>query len=276
MSEPAFSWDAACAAAWGKWFHILETAAQPLSDRMVALAGIEPGHRVLDIATGLGEPAITAARRVGPEGSVLAIDLSPEMLALGRQRAEALGLANIAFQHMDAQALDLPDRSLDAVLCRWGLMFVPDLARTLAGIRRCLTPGGRIAAAVWGPAELAPAISLSARVIHKSLGLPPPDEGALTPFAFSDVETLLGALTASGFSDVQGEWLALDFVFESAETFTAFRRDRSKPLQQKIADYPEEQREAAWDAVTEAARAYVAADGAIRMKNKAFCASAQN
>ncbi len=115
-------WDETRAAAWDKWFHIIEGGAQGLSDRMVALAAIGPGARVLDVASGLGEPAVAAARRAGPEGAVLATDLSPEMLGYGRKRAEKLGLDNIEFRQMDAQALELPEASFDAVLCRWGVI----------------------------------------------------------------------------------------------------------------------------------------------------------
>ncbi len=91
-------WDANSAAAWHKWFHIIEDGAQGLSDRMVELAAIGPGARVLDVASGLGEPAVTAARRAGPDGQVLATDHSEEMLGHGRKRAEKLGLDNIEFR----------------------------------------------------------------------------------------------------------------------------------------------------------------------------------
>ena len=145
------SWDADGARSWAKWFHIMEAAAGPLSEHMVELAGVAPGGRVLDIATGVGEPAVSAARRAGPEGSVLATDLSADMLAHGRQRAEDLGLSNITFQEMDAQALDLSEDSFDAVLCRWGLMFVDDLDAALAGIRGCLKPGSEFGCSVPRP-----------------------------------------------------------------------------------------------------------------------------
>ena len=272
MVDPRRHWDAACASSWDKWFHVIETAARPLSERMIEMAGIAPGQRVLDIATGLGEPAVSAAQRVGPEGSVLAVDLSADMLGFARRRAADLGLGNIAFREMDANQLGLSEPAFEAALCRWGLMFMSDLAATLAEIRRCLVPGGAFAAAVWGPAERAPAVSLSARVIRKHLGLVPPDEGPLSPFALCDVEAFLELLRASGFRDVEGEWVPVEMVFESAEQFTEFRWDRSGPLRKEIADYPEARQEAAWRGVTEAARQYQASDGSVRIENQAFCA----
>ena len=271
MSDRKFEWDASCASAWGKWFHVIESGAQILSDRMVEMAGIEPGHRVLDIATGLGEPAITAARAVGPKGSVFAIDLSPDMLVLARDRAASLNLTNVEFQEMNAEQLALPDQSLDAALCRWGVMFMRDLPSVMAAVRRCLAPGGRFAAAVWGPADDVPGVGLGARVVHDHLGLPPPDEGALTPFAFSDVDALHEVFTTAGFADVSGEWVTVEFAFDSPDAFTQFRRERSGPLLKTMADFPEDAQEAAWQAVTEAVRRYAAPDGAVRTMNQAYC-----
>jgi SAM-dependent methyltransferase len=268
-------WGASSAAAWDKWFHIIEGGAQGLSARMVGLAGIGPGAQVLDVASGPGEPAVTAARRAGPSGHVLATDLSADMLGYGRKRAAELDLANIEFRRMDAQALELPAAAFDAVLCRWGLMFLPDLEAALAGFHRCLRPGGRLVAAVWGPAERVPGIGLGARVVHAHLGLAPPEEGAGTPFAFSDVAAFERRIAAAGFGAVTGEWFNVPFVFENAEQFTQFRRERSKPLTDRIAGFPAAAQEAAWAALTEAARDFQTPEGTLRLDNAAYCVTAQ-
>ncbi len=269
------NWDETRAAAWDKWFHIIEGGAQGLSDRMVALAAIGPGARVLDVASGLGEPAVAAARRAGPAGHELATDLSEDMLGYGRKRAEKLGLANIEFRRMDAQELDVPEAAFDAVLCRWGVMFLPDLDAALAGFRRCLKPGGRLVAAVWGPAERVPGVGLGARVVHAHLGLAPPDEGAGTPFACSDVTAFERRIATAGFEEVRGEWFNVPFTFESAEQSTQFRRERSKPLTERIAGFPAEAQEAAWAALTEATRAFQTPEGTVRLDNAAYCVSAR-
>jgi SAM-dependent methyltransferase len=273
--QPGSHWDAAHAASWDKWFHVIEDGAQGLSERMVELAAIAPGSRVLDIATGLGEPAVSAARRAGPRGSVLATDLSAEMLGYGRRRAQTLGLGNIVFEEMDAQALAVPEAAFDAALCRWGLMFVPDLKAALAGIRRCLKPGGRFVTAIWGPAEGAPGVGLGGRVIRAHLGMAPPDEGVGTPFAFSDVGAFERVVAAAGFTEVEGEWVTVPFVFESAEEFIRFRFDRSGPLRREIADFSEAEQEAAWGALSEAARDFEAPDGSLCMNNQAYCVAAR-
>jgi ubiquinone/menaquinone biosynthesis C-methylase UbiE len=123
-------WSSA-AAGWREWWPKIEEGLGPVAEHLVALAKVEPGDRVLDIATGIGEPAGTAARRVGPEGSVVATDIAPGMLEIARERAAELSLDNIEFRETDAEELDLPDERFDAVLSRFGLMFLPDLGGAL-------------------------------------------------------------------------------------------------------------------------------------------------
>ena len=105
------SWDSV-AAGWQKWWKTVEKGAQKVSDKLIELAEIKPAHRVLDIATGIGEPAVSAARRVGDKGRVIATDISPQMLAIGKERAESQGLQDIIeFREGDAELLDLPNSS---------------------------------------------------------------------------------------------------------------------------------------------------------------------
>ena len=115
----------------------LERAAQHVNARLVELAHVDAGHQVLNIATGLGEPAFTAARRVGPVGRVVATDVSPQMLALAQEGASMLGLQNIEFREMDAEDADLSEHTFQAILCRWGLMFLPHLSTRSASCGDC-------------------------------------------------------------------------------------------------------------------------------------------
>ncbi len=154
-------------------------------------------------------------------------------------------------------------------------MFLPDLDGALAGFRLCLKPGGRLVAAVWGPAERVPGVGLGARVVHAHLGLAPPDEGAGPPYACSDVAALERRIVAAGFEDVQGAWFTVPLVFESAEQFTRFRRDRSKPLNERIAAFPLARQEAAWAALSEAVWRFETPAGAVRLDNAAYCVSAR-
>jgi ubiquinone/menaquinone biosynthesis C-methylase UbiE len=144
-------WDSV-AAGWKEWWQTFEIAAQKVSDRLIELAEIKPGQKVLDIATGIGEPAVTAARKLvdssgnrrnsGNKGQVLATDISTQMLTIAKQRAAALGLQDIIeFREGDIDMLELPDLSFDAVVCRWGLMFMPNLNNALSHIFHALISG---------------------------------------------------------------------------------------------------------------------------------------
>src|SRR5260370_10567325 len=145
---------------WRRRWAAFEQGAQPLSDRMMTLAHVAPGQRVLDVATGIGEPAMTAARQVGPSGSVVAIDQAPQMLAVARERMQAAGIRTVEFVEGDAEAPSLPLAHFDAVVCRWGLMFFHDPVGARARFRNSLVPRGWLAAAIWGSPERVPMISL--------------------------------------------------------------------------------------------------------------------
>ena len=120
------------------------------SERCVALADLRPGERVLDVATGTGVAAFLAAERVGSEGEVVATDISQKMVDAVRAEAERQGISNMRFQRMDAEELDFPEGSFDAVLCVLGLMYPADPQRAIEQTYRVLRPGGRAAVAVWG------------------------------------------------------------------------------------------------------------------------------
>ena len=109
-------WDSA-AVGWKEWSEFNDRADGHISERLVA--DVQSGSRVLDVAAGYGEPELTAARKVGPEGRVVATDISAEMLAFGRERAAAAGLGNVEFLQSDASGLDFPHASFDAAVSRW-------------------------------------------------------------------------------------------------------------------------------------------------------------
>ncbi|MBV9668009.1 MAG: methyltransferase domain-containing protein, partial [Nitrososphaeraceae archaeon] len=124
-------WDSA-ASGWKNWWQVTEKGPQKISNRLVELAQIKPGYEVLDIATGIGEPAVTAAKVVGSKGHVLAIDISSQMLEIAKERSVSLGLQDIIeFRESDIETLELPSSSFDAIVCRFGLMFLPNLDNTL-------------------------------------------------------------------------------------------------------------------------------------------------
>jgi enediyne biosynthesis protein CalE5 len=267
-------WDAA-AAGWKRWWTTFEHAAQHISDRLVELAAVRPGYRVADLATGIGEPAITAARRAGTAGRVVAIDQSPGMLAVARERAESLGLNNVEFRVGDIESLEAEEHSFDAALCRWGLMFVPDLDSAARGIHRSLKPGARLATAVWSVPEKVPMISLGGETVRALAGLPPRLPDAIDPFRLADISILARALESAGFSEVRSETLDVVFHFTSTDEFTRFRADVSTVMRTAVEQSTPEVRERILRATAEAAAPYRRADGSLRLSNQTICVAAR-
>lgn len=271
--EQRDSWNAA-AAGWEKWWGIFEHGAQRVSDRLVVLARVKPGSRVLDIATGTGEPAITAARIVGPSGHVIGIDQSAEMLAGGRRRASTLGLANVEFREGDAESFAIQERDFDAVLCRWGLMFVPDLDLAVRKIHGALKPSGWFATAVWASADKVPMIGIAADRVRRIANLPPPPPGTPDPLRLADTSILKRSLEAAGFTDLHQESISVAFEFDSAEAFLQCRRDMSSPFRALLSGKPPEVQRQIEQGVLEEARRYVGSDGRMRTENESILISA--
>jgi SAM-dependent methyltransferase len=187
---------------WKKWFDKLAFQSRSASDLVVQGARLSPDLRVLDLASGSGEPALALAKAVGPGGRVVATDLVPEMLLTAQENAQARGLANMEFRAADAEQLPFANSSFDRVTCRFGLMFFPDVPKALAEIRRVLRPGGRVACLVWGLAQENPLFSVMLGPFLKHVNVPPPDPNAPHVFRFAEESKLAGVFTSAGFQEV--------------------------------------------------------------------------
>jgi SAM-dependent methyltransferase len=180
---------AEAAETWARYDAMEARLAAPLSTRMLDLAGVGPGTRVLDLATGRGEPAIPAAHR---GARVVGVDVAADMLAMCRERARREGVT-LELHTMDAAAVDQLPGPFDAVLCRWGLMFMGRPVDALAAARRVARPGAPLVVAVWqDPVYL----TLPRRVLAAHRDLPPLAEDSTV--AFADQERLEAALVAGG------------------------------------------------------------------------------
>jgi enediyne biosynthesis protein CalE5 len=254
---------------WRAWLEVLEAAdgGQAVSRSLVELAGIGPGDAVLDVAAGYGEPGLTAAHAVATGGHVVCTDISAEMLAVGRERAAAAGLDNVEFLEADAQELAFQEASFDAVLSRQGLQFLPDVAGVLARLRSFLKPGGRLAAAVWGPPQ---AVQFAAPVplIRAELQLPPPPAGIPGPFAQADAGQLAGLVEAAGFTDVETGTLTAIYQTDSAELATRWLRDVAPPITALVDTQSPEVQERVWAKVTQAWASYTTGGGRVRLENQ--------
>ncbi len=242
---------------WQKWWKTIERGAEKVSIRLIDLAEIKPGSRVLDIATGIGEPAITAADRVGSSGHVLATDISPQMLSVAKQRAISLGLQNIIeFKEGDIETVDLPSSAFDAVLCRWGLMLLPDLKAGLSNIYGPLVEDGHFAAAVWASPAQDTLSATTMNTIMKETNAPPPPPGSPGPFSLSDENSLKNSFMISGFKDLNIERMNVSYDFDSLEDYTTFTSETIGPLQKVLANQTSERKKEILKVVTEAAEKY--------------------
>ena len=264
----------AVAGGWSKWWKLVEEGAQKVSDRLVELAHLAEGHRVLDIATGIGEPAITAARKVGSSGLVVATDQADDMLAVARGRAEQFGLRNLEFKVVDAESLAVEDETFDAVMCRWGLMFLPNLDEALTHVYRGLKPGGRFSGSTWDVPPKVPMVSTLLVVVQKMFNPPAPPPGTPSVFGLADPEVLRAALERAGFVDVHTERMDVFIQYPSPEGFTEFAKDLSLPGVALVANETPEHQEEFWRQVREGASKHLTADGTVRMPNTAICFSA--
>jgi len=259
------------AAGWRTWLHVVEAeeGGQRHSAKLVELAAVRPGDAVLDVGGGYGEPSLTAARTVGPQGRVVCTDISPEMLAVARDRAAEAGLANVEFVARDAEELEFDDESFDAVLSRATLMFLPDVAGTLERLHGFLKRGGRLAASVWGPQ---PVVQFSAAfpVVVQELALPPPPPGRPGAFALSDPDRLAALVVEGGFRDVQIGTVSVIFETDSPEQFTEFILDVAPQLTTLLGGQPAAVQERVRGKVTDAYRSFERADGRVRTENQAI------
>ena len=255
---------------WQKWWKTIESATEGVSKRLVELAEIKPGFKVLDIATGIGEPAVTAAKQVGKTGEILAIDISPQMLSFAKQRAISLGLQDVVeFKEGDAETIDLPSSTFDAALCRWGLMFFPNPKAGLSNIYRSLVKGGHFAAAVWATPDKVPFISVPMNIVLKETNSQP--QGTLGPFSMSDQNNLKKFYEESGFMHHIIERINVVSDFDSTDDFTAFTIDHGGPALQKIlAGETNERREQILKAISKGSEKYADSTGKVRFENEAI------
>ena len=258
---------------WHDWQELMVSATVGVSKRLVEVAGIRAGDRVLDVAAGLGEPALTAAQAVGPEGEVVATDISPEMLSYARERAAAAGIENVEFVEAEASSLDFPPESFDAALSRWGIIFEPEAEAAAARIRSFLKPGGRMAISSWGPPERVPMLAVPMRTVMARLNVSPPPPGTPGPLSRPTNEAIAGILEGGGFSDIQVEQLEVELEWDSPEDFARCTREIAPPITAMLANHPPDVHESTWAAVVEAVREHADADGRVRLANLVLIAA---
>lgn len=220
---------------------------RPVSERMLDMAGVSAGMRVLDVAAGRGEPALPAAHRVGPHGWVLAVDRVEGMLQTARERAGREGLKNVEFQVADAEALQAGEQSFDVAAVRWGLMYMRAPERAIVSIFRALKPGGALIIASWAEPARVPFASLPRRTLarYRDVPLPAGDEPGI--FRHADASRLDAILQRSGFSLEASEEMEVPVVeARDGRGIVDWLRRMGGPFMKLVEEMPEPQQRA-WE-----------------------------
>ncbi len=220
---------------WDKWDQFFNRTMAFINHRLVADARVRPGLRVLDLGSGTGYPAILAGEVVGAEGTVIGIDLAESMLAVATRKAKTLGLQQVSFRTGDVTSLPFETGSIDAVISRFCLMFLPDIPKAAGEIARVLKPGGYVAAAVWSSPDKNPFIRIPMDVIKSITPLPPPDPEAPGIFRLAKPGDLAGMLQRAGLTLLDDEEFTAEVAYESGEEFFRGLMDIAAPIQNLFA-----------------------------------------
>ena len=243
-----------------RWAPVMRAQIAPATELMLDLAHLRPGDRVLDIAAGEGYQSVAAALRVGSSGYVMAVDLAPEQVKHAAAAAREAGIHHIETMVMDAESLDLPDGSFDAVLCQLGVMFLPDIDRGLREMLRVLTPGGRASLVISTPGG-SPESDLVASIVRGRVGAATPMPARRSGASLGAPGVMRQKMEAVGFQAVEAHELAVPLRLPSAEDAVNLVRDLHPTLDEMMAPLTADEREALWREVNQASAAFVGPDG---------------
>ena len=270
------SWEEA-ASGWVRRERLLREFGAPVSQWMIDAVSLRPGQRVLELAAGLGETGMLAAELVAPLGGAIVSDQAEAMLEGARTRALALGLSNVEFQVLNAEWIDLPVASVDAVLCRWGYMLMADPAAALAETRRVLRPGGRVALAVWDAVVCNPWALLPAQeLIDRGLTPPPGEQSEQRPgpFALGSAARVSELLEQAGFADVHVEALDLPRRHATFAELWDTTLDLSRGFHDAVLSRPASEIAEIKLSLSERFAPYTAGDGTLDIPGRTLLASA--
>ncbi|HLF70318.1 MAG TPA: methyltransferase domain-containing protein [Actinomycetota bacterium] len=217
-------WDE-MSAGWELKSDFLWEAGRKIGEWMVEKVDPKGGQTILELAAGPGMTGFVAAKLVGDDGKLISTDFAPAMVKVAEKTAARLGVTNAEFRVMDAEAIDLPDASVDGVLCRWGLMLMMDPQTALKEIRRVLKPGGKLAFSVWGAARDNIWAIIAGRVMVSLGKLTPPDPQAPGGmFSMAEPSVVEGMMGDAGFVDWKIEPVSAEWRFADFDDYWSFSR----------------------------------------------------
>ncbi len=271
-AEQQARWERAVAG-WAKRASQLREASMPLSEWMVDQLALAPGQTVLELAAGPGDTGFLAATRILP-GKLISSDMTEAMLELARSRAREQGIENVEFRQLSLEWIDLPVASVDAVLCRWGVMLVLDPAAAAGEMRRVLRPGGRLAVAVWDAPERNPWATIPGRALVELGHAEPPDPSAPGMFSLDSHDKLRGLLESAGFLDVVVHEVELDRSYSGADEFIAETIDFSRIFADTWERISADERSEVREKIAAEGAKFQRQDGSMTLPGRSLAASA--
>ncbi len=266
-------WEAA-AAGWGKRADRIREWGMPVSVAMVEALALHPGERVLELAAGPGDTGFMAAELIAPGGTLVSSDGAEAMVAVARQRAAEAGLENVEFKCLELEWIDLGAATVDAVLCRWGIMLIVDPEAAAQEIRRILRAGGRAAIAVWNTPEQNPWATIPNQAMIGLGHAEPPDPDAPGMFRLAASSRLTDLLTGAGFIEAHIEPVALERRYPRLEDYTQETLDMSPTFGTAFHALDAAQRESVLERIAAEARQFTAADGTLVLPGSSLVALA--
>jgi SAM-dependent methyltransferase len=266
-------WEQA-AAGWGRRAGRVREMGMPVSMWMIEHLELKPGQRVLELAAGPGDTGFLAAERILPGGTLVSTDAAEAMLEIARARAGELGIENVEFSRLELEWIDLPTASVDAILCRWGVMLSVDPGAAMGEMRRVLRPGGRLALAVWDDSSRNPWATIPGRVLVTLGHAEPPDPSAPGMFALAAPGRLREMLESAGFVEVAVEAVELDRSHESVDDYLAETLDLSQAFADVFGGLPEAGQAEVKREVASLAASFTQSDGSLSLPGSSLVALA--
>lgn len=266
-------WERA-ASGWGNRADRIRDWGMPVSAAMVDGLALQPGQRVLELAAGPGDTGFMAAELLLPGGTLISSDGAQAMVDVARERAAEAGLDNVEFAQLELEWIDLPTGSVDAVLCRWGLMLTVDPEAAAREVRRVLGSGGRAAFAVWDHPERNPWATIPSRTMVALGHAEPPDPNAPGMFRLSADGALQEVLESAGFVEVRVQAVGVERRYEKIGEFIDETVELSPIMGSAFRELPESDRLQIVERITAQAEPFTAADGSVTLPGSTLVAFA--
>ncbi len=270
----AAAWDSA-AQGWNQHSSLIRAWLEPATAALLDAVRLAPGQSVLDLAAGAGEQTLDVARRVGPTGQVLAVDISEAILRLAAEKVRAAGLSQVRFAQADAQALGPEVNGFNAVVCRLGLMFCQQPLLALKHVHAALAAGGRFSALVFAGPKQNPCITTTLAVAQRHAGVgagDPATPGGL--LSLGNPQRLTQLMQQAGFAEIEVQAVSAPFRTPRCEDYVEFVRSAGSPVIELLKPLPAAARAAAWQEITEQLRRFTTPHGWVG-PNELLLASAR-